>query len=83
MPIASRVMRMKDDGRAAHGGPSHGLRIAPAFVTRDDAEAQAVDVEDTPRAVGDIGLVLGWMQLVLRLPAEEAAVGVDDHSGDL
>src|SRR6187200_2372484 len=42
LPITARMLRMKHDGCTAHGCPSHCLRITPAFMTRDDAEPEAV-----------------------------------------
>src|SRR6185503_15895488 len=40
--LASGVLWVKDDLRAAYRGPAHGLGIAPSFVANGDAELHAV-----------------------------------------
>src|SRR5262249_42002208 len=80
--LATRVLGMEDDLRAAGGGPSDGLRVSPALVTDRDAELRAADLEETASASGHVERLLARVEPDLGREAEEPAALVDDRRRD-
>lgn len=73
---------MKDDVSAAARGPADGFRIAPAFVTDDDAELQWADFENLAVEAGREEFVFRWIELHFVLKAGDGPIGIDYERGD-